>query len=154
MTCSFSSGGAYQRMYRQRMESLFFQKSYAYAQAGKLACLIRKPYTTLQLQMDRRFGPLWHDHAQPRVAHLKLRLSRETSGTQAWLTLVAMAEAYSEIVGSGDCRRWTMTGSSSEDRRKFLQMAWSHILRRAKSTILSGDSVRASRLLGLRATVE
>jgi len=65
-----------------------------------------------------------------------------------------MAEAYSEIVGSGDCRRWTMTGSSSEDRRKFLQMAWSHILRRAKSTILSGDSVRASRLLGLRATVE
>lgn len=36
MTCSFSSGGAYQRMYRQRMESLFFQKSYAYAQA-KLA---------------------------------------------------------------------------------------------------------------------
>ena len=47
-----------------------------------------------------------------------------------------------------------MTGSSSEDRRKFLQRVWSHILRRAKSTILSGDSVRASRLLGLRATVE
>jgi hypothetical protein len=47
-----------------------------------------------------------------------------------------------------------MTGRSSEDRRKFLQMAWSHILRRANSTILSGDSVRASLLLGLRATVE
>lgn len=60
--------------------SAYVQKSYAYAQAGKLACLIRKPYTILQLQMDRRFGPLWHDHAQPRVAHLKLRLSRETSG--------------------------------------------------------------------------
>jgi hypothetical protein len=47
-----------------------------------------------------------------------------------------------------------MTGRSSEDWRKFLQMAWSHILRKANSTILNGDSVRASLLLGLRATVE
>jgi hypothetical protein len=47
-----------------------------------------------------------------------------------------------------------MIGSRSDDRRKSLQTVWSHILRRAKSTILSGDSVRASFLLGLRATVE
>jgi hypothetical protein len=65
-----------------------------------------------------------------------------------------MPEAYSDIVGSGDCRRLTMTGGDSEDRRKFLQMAWWHILRRANSTILRGDTVRASLLLGLRATVE
>jgi len=41
-----------------------------------------------------------------------------------------------------------MTGNSSKDWTKFLQMAQSHILRRAKSTILSGNSVRASRLQG------
>lgn len=83
---------------------------------------------------------------------LAVRLPGETR--QAWFALLAMAEAYSEIVWSGDCLRCTIIGSSSDDRRKSLQTVWSHILRSAKSTILSGDSVRASFLLGLRATAE
>lgn len=79
---------------------------------------------------------------------------KENGTTHVWAALLVMTDTYSATVGSGDLFSWARRGNSSDDRRKRLQTAWSHILRKAKSTILRGDSFWVCPLLGLSALAE